>query len=74
MSVELVAGVVVGGGIGWFLDGAFGTRPWLLIVFFFLGFAGGLLNLVRSAQRMQREAEPRQRAAASVKDDDTDDR
>ena len=72
MATELVAGVIVGGGIGWFLDGVFGTRPWLLIVFFFLGFAGGMLNLVRSAQRLQREMEPAQRAAPSMRDDDGD--
>jgi len=74
MATELVAGVVVGGGIGWVLDGVLGTRPWLLIVFFFLGFAAGLLNLVRAAQRLQRGAEAQQRAAPAVKDDDLDDR
>jgi ATP synthase protein I len=74
MATELVAGVVVGGGIGWVLDSALGTRPWLLIVFFFLGFAAGLLNLVRAAQRLQRGAEAQQRAAPALKDDDLDDR
>lgn len=75
MAIELVAGVVVGGGIGWFLDDLFGTRPWLLILFFFLGFAGGMLNLVRSAQRLQRGAEAQQRAAPGIKvRDELDDR
>lgn len=49
VSAELVGGVVVGVGIGWFVDRAFGTSPWGLIVFFLLGFAAGVLNVVRSA-------------------------
>ncbi len=74
MAIELVVGVVVGGGIGWALDSVLGSKPWLMIVFFFLGFAGGLLNVVRAAQRLQRKAELAQRASPAVKDDDELDR
>jgi ATP synthase protein I len=49
MSSELVAGVVVGGAIGYALDYWLGTRPWGLMVFVLLGFAAGVLNLVRAA-------------------------
>jgi ATP synthase protein I len=49
LSTELVAGVVVGGLIGWFLDRWLGISPWGFIVFVLLGFAGGMLNLMRSA-------------------------
>ena len=42
IAVELVAGVVVGGGIGWYLDAWLGTKPWLFIVFLMLGFAAGM--------------------------------
>jgi ATP synthase protein I len=66
---ELIVGVVVGGGIGWALDKQFGTAPWLMIVLVILGFAAGLLNVVRAAQRAQAQNEPLQRAAPSVKDD-----
>ncbi|MGE0626189.1 MAG: AtpZ/AtpI family protein [Hyphomicrobiaceae bacterium] len=69
---ELVVGVAVGGGIGWFLDRQFGSTPWLLVLFLILGFAGGLLNVIRIARQMQREAEPLQRAARPVADDDED--
>ena len=48
MGVELVVGVVVGAGIGWFLDSQLGTGPWLLIVFFFLGAAAGMMNVYRA--------------------------
>lgn len=72
IAVELVVGVAVGGFIGWVLDRQLGTRPWLLIVFIILGFAAGMLNIVRTAQRMQAEAEPLQRSASSLQDDEDD--
>jgi ATP synthase protein I len=45
---ELVAGIVVGGGIGYLLDGWLGTKPFLLILFGLLGTAGGFWNIIRS--------------------------
>ncbi len=48
---EIVAAVVVGGVIGWQLDRWLGTRPILLVVFFFMGIAAGFLNLYRTVQR-----------------------
>jgi ATP synthase protein I len=55
MAADLVAYVVVGGAIGWGLDWVLGSRPWLFLLFFLLGFAAGVLNVVRSYERMQRE-------------------
>jgi ATP synthase protein I len=55
LATELVAGVFVGGLIGWGLDKLLGTAPILLIVCLLLGVAGGLLNSVRAAQRMQKD-------------------
>lgn len=37
LVAELVSGLIVGFAIGWFLDGWFGTKPWMLIVFVFVG-------------------------------------
>lgn len=48
IGVELVAAVAVGTGIGWLLDEWLGTRPWLMIVFFFLGSVAGMLNVYRT--------------------------
>jgi ATP synthase protein I len=48
LSTELVAGVLVGAVIGWSLDRWLGISPWGLIIFLFLGFAAGVLNVVRS--------------------------
>jgi ATP synthase protein I len=49
LSTELVAGVLVGAAIGWGLDKLFGISPWGLIVFLLLGFAAGVLNVMRAA-------------------------
>ncbi|MGB3867440.1 MAG: AtpZ/AtpI family protein [Xanthobacteraceae bacterium] len=49
LSSELVAGVAVGAAIGWGFDYLLSTSPWGLIVFFLLGFAAGVVNLMRVA-------------------------
>ena len=48
VGVDLVAGLAVGTGIGWLLDQWLGTRPWLMVVFFFIGAAAGMLNVYRT--------------------------
>ena len=55
LGTELVAAVGVGTIIGFILDSWFGTKPWLIIIFFFLGAAAGMLNVFRTANRMQKE-------------------
>ena len=54
LGTELVAAVAVGTIIGFILDGWFGTKPWLIIIFFFLGAAAGMLNVIRAANKMQK--------------------
>ena len=49
LSSELIGGVLAGAGIGWGLDYLFGISPWGFIVFLLLGFAAGVLNVMRSA-------------------------
>jgi ATP synthase protein I len=49
LSSELVAGVLVGAGLGWLIDRGLGISPWGLIVFLLLGFAAGVLGVMRSA-------------------------
>ena len=53
LGTELVSAVIVGTIIGFILDTWFGTKPWLIIVFFFLGSAAGILNVIKAAKRMQ---------------------
>jgi ATP synthase protein I len=55
MAAELVVAVIVGGAIGWGLDWVLGSRPWLFLVFFLLGFAAGVVNVMRAYERMQRD-------------------
>jgi len=49
LSTELVAGVLVGAVLGWFIDRVVGISPWGMIVFVLLGFAAGVLNVARAA-------------------------
>ena len=55
LGTELVAAVTVGTIIGFILDNWFDTKPWLIIIFFFLGTAAGMLNVFRAANRMQKK-------------------
>ena len=54
MSTELVSAVAVGTIIGFFLDNLFGTKPWLILIFFFVGVIAGITNVVKSAKKMQK--------------------
>ena len=53
LSTELVSAVVVGTIIGFILDKTFGTKPWLIIIFFFVGVVAGIINVIKSAKNMQ---------------------
>jgi len=55
LGTELVSAVAIGTIIGFILDSWFDTKPWLIIIFFFLGTAAGILNVIRTANRMQKE-------------------
>jgi ATP synthase protein I len=68
VSAELIGGIVVGSLIGWSLDRWLGLdKPWFFILFFLLGAAAGILNVVRMAMREQKTP-----PLPSVKDDDED--
>jgi ATP synthase protein I len=54
MSTELVSAVAVGTIIGFILDKTFGTKPWLILIFFFVGVIAGILNVFKSAKNMQK--------------------
>ena len=57
ISSELVVGLFVGGLIGWQLDKWFDTSPVLLLLFFLLGAAAGIWNVIRVALEMQSNAQ-----------------
>ena len=70
-AITDVAGVAVGGFIGWWLDRFLGTAPLLMVAFLGLGAAAGIMNVVRTAKRMQAEAQS-VKDLPSVLDDDDD--
>ena len=55
LGTELVSAVLVGTIIGFILDTWFDTKPWLIIFFFFLGSAAGILNVIKVAKKMQQK-------------------
>ena len=55
LGAEFVSGILVGAGLGYVLDGWLGSSPFGLIVFLLLGFAAGVLNVLRSIGKV---AEP----------------
>ncbi len=52
LASEFIAGILVGIALGWGLDRLAGTSPWGLIGFLLLGFAAGVVNVVRSSARI----------------------
>ena len=55
LSTELVSAVLVATIIGFILDNWFDTKPWLIIIFFFIGVVTGIMNVIRSAKKMQKD-------------------
>ena len=55
ISTELIAAVAVGTTMGFLLDSWFGTKPLLIICFFFMGVTAGIINVFRSAKKMQKK-------------------
>jgi len=70
VGIELVSALAVGVGIGWLLDRWLGTRPWLMVVFFFLGAAAGVLNVWRTVSGIG--LGPGYRPTAENDEDDVD--
>jgi len=52
VGIELLASVLVGGGLGWFFDDKLGTSPIFLLALVSLGFTAGVLNVIRLTKRM----------------------
>ena len=74
IAAQLVAGVLVGGAIGYYLDRWLGSAPWLMVLFLMFGFAAGLMNVIRTAREMQKISEEQSKGAKSVPDDADEDR
>ncbi len=66
---EFVAAIIVGAGLGYLVDMFLPTRPWGMIVFLLLGFAAGVLNMVRASRELSVAVTP---GTPVVPDDDDD--
>lgn len=55
MVIELVAGLLIGFGMGYGLDSLFGTMPIFLVLFTLLGLAAGVKTMLRSAAEIQKD-------------------
>src|SRR5712691_6697588 len=66
IGIELVVAVVVATGLGWAIDRWLGTRPWGMIVLFFLGVAGGMLNVYRAVTGISTAAGYRQQSPGTA--------
>ncbi len=55
MVIELVAGIVIGSGMGYGLDSLFGTMPLFLVVMTLLGFVAGVRTMLRSAGEVRKD-------------------
>jgi len=71
LASEFVAAIIVGAGLGWIIDSVLPTRPWATVILLLLGFAAGVLNVVRATAQMNAAtAVPPDTPAA--RDDDED--
>jgi ATP synthase protein I len=73
LASEFVAGVLVGGLVGYGLDRLFGTLPLFLIVFLLLGFGAGILNMSRAANRKPPTSEELAKMVPPKAQDDEED-
>lgn len=69
LASEFVAAILVGALIGYVIDSALGTRPWAMVVLLLLGFAAGVLNVMRAAAEIGAQST---RSGASAPDEDND--
>ena len=54
LRTEMVDAVDVGTSSGFIFDKSFGTKPWVLLIFLFVGVVAGITNVIRSAKNMQK--------------------
>ena len=59
---DMIAGLLVGGFLGYWLDRWWGTAPYMLVTMIFLGFIGGANNAWRAIRAYAAEAEKDQQS------------
>ena len=73
LGTEFIAAILVGAGIGYVADQALGTSPWVMLVMLLVGFASGVLNVIRAVTEMNRaNPAPLDADLGPVEDDEDD--
>jgi ATP synthase protein I len=70
LASEFVAAIIVGAGLGYGVDLLFGTTPWGLVILLLLGFAAGVLNVIRATAEMNAAARVPPNVPSVTGDDD----
>ncbi len=52
IGTEFIAAILVGAGIGYLIDLGLGTSPWGMLILLMVGFAAGILNVIRVVTEM----------------------
>jgi ATP synthase protein I len=77
IGTEFVAAILVGSGLGYLVDLGLGTSPWGLLILFVMGFAAGILNVIRAVTQMNAATPappPGSQTPADAEDEKRDDR
>jgi ATP synthase protein I len=69
LTIEMLAGIGVGGFVGWWMDKVLGTEPIFMLVLLVLGMGAGLMNSVRTVNEMRRKQDAFE-AAQNRKDEE----
>ncbi|NOZ32203.1 MAG: hypothetical protein GXP01_03825 [Alphaproteobacteria bacterium] len=72
LATEFIAAIIVGAFLGWGIDSLLGTMPFGLITLLLIGFAAGVVNVVRAARDINAAA-PIPDQTGPMADDDEDD-
>jgi len=59
VGLHMVSGLIVGGGVGYYLDEWLGTKPWLFLVFLVLGIAAGFKNVYDDMKKILKAIDSR---------------
>jgi ATP synthase protein I len=54
LGLEMGLAVVIGWGVGTWLDGKAGTKPWLMLLFLMFGIAAGFKGIVDAARKISK--------------------
>jgi len=55
MATDIIAAILVGAAIGWYLDKWLDTKPIMLLIFIALGLAAGVRNVIQTYRMMAEE-------------------